>query len=389
MSTIATIMLTTVKQNFRDYKSLMLMLLLPVLLTLILGTALSKVGSDADTTAVLHVHAAIVNQDKSQASQQLAAFYKRPSIRKIISMKPFSSVTAADAAIKAEKIDAIVVVPAGFGQAAAQNKDGSLRFITSGNMEGTVVKSVTESYLKGMNAYGALAASGVSLSAPPSYLSSAITDKPLSAKGKAPGAGDYYAVTMLIMIILYGALYGYDVVHETYRSPIGYRIRTLPINQLDFFIGKALGNIITIFMQIILLIIFDKYIYHANFGTHLLFVFAVCFLLAFIMLSFSIALGLLSSDETTNSLLSLLIPFMTFLAGGYVKLESLATNPITAAIRNFLPNSLAQTMIFQKIYGVSGISISASLTKMVLIALIMVVLISIGVRRVNHGHFAQ
>ncbi|MFX3618328.1 MAG: hypothetical protein ACE3JK_12485 [Sporolactobacillus sp.] len=92
MKTIAIITVITLKQNFRDYKGLVLMLLLPVLLTMILGTALSKTGSTTNTTDRLHVHAALVEQDKSQASEHLAAFYQSPSIRKILGVKKYSSI---------------------------------------------------------------------------------------------------------------------------------------------------------------------------------------------------------------------------------------------------------------------------------------------------------
>lgn len=390
MRTIVAVFLATVKLNLRNRRGLLFMILFPIVLTLILGTALSNL-SGSNTTESLHIHAAMVNQDHGAIAGQLEKFFQSQEIKKIVKTKSYSSVKAASSDLKNQKLDAIIVINSGFSQAVQQGRNYKLDFITSGDLESSIIKNIAESYLKRINAVRASASAGASPSQSGTQMQpdSLISDHALSINGKVPKSSDYYAVTMLIMIILYASNYGLDVVRELKKSPIGYRIRSLPVRQMNFLIGKTLGQLATVFLQIIVLVTFFKFIYHANFGNQLGFIFMMCFLLGFIVIIFSMALSLFFTFEMANTLLNFIVPVATFLAGGYVKLGFLETNPITSALRSWLPNSLVQNLIFQNIYGESGVSVTGGILKLIFIAGCLLLLTVAAVRRSKNGDLSK
>ncbi|WP_188801788.1 ABC transporter permease [Sporolactobacillus putidus] len=380
---------STIKQNLRDRRSLTLMLLLPIVLTLILGTALSKVGTNTTTTS-LNIRGGIVNQDQGPLAASMIDFFQEKQIRAIMQTRIYKTVADANKDLKKQNLDAIIVITKGFSAAAESGQSHHLDFITSGDMESSAVRSITDSFLKRVNAVQALAAIGVSpQKSVQTHLDPLLSDHALSVKGKVPEASGYYAVTMLIMIILFAYNYGLNVVRESLHSPIGYRIQSLPVHPMSYFTGKALGHIATVFLQIILLISFFKFIYKADFGDHLWLVLGLCFLLAFIVILAGTALALLFTEKTADALMMFLVPIATFLSGGYVKLSFLETNPVTSAIRGFMPNSLVQTLIFQDIYGGSGLSPASAVLKLLIILAAVLLLVAAELRRRNYGSLSK
>ncbi len=363
------------------------MLLLPVVLTLILGTALSNADS---TTASLDIRAGIVNQDRGSLAMSMVDFFQEKQIRTVMKTRIYKTEAEANKDLKKQNLDAVIVITKGFSAAAVRGQSHHLDFITSGDLESSAVRSIADSFLKRMNAVQALAAAGVSpQKAAGAQLVPLLSNHALSVKGKVPDASSYYAVTMLIMIILYAYAYGVDAVKESLDSPIGYRIQSLPVRPMSFFTGKVFGHVATIFLQILILIVFFKFIYKADFGSHLWFVFGLCFLLAAIVTLTGIALTLLSTEKTADALMTFIAPLATFLAGGYVKLSFLETNPITSAIRGFMPNSLVQTLIFQDIYGGSSLSPLVAVFKLVIILAAVLLLTAAGLRRRSYGYLSK
>lgn len=380
----------TMMQNLRDRKSLVIMLLFPIVLTLILGTALGKVVGGGNTVESLHVKAAIINHDRGPAARSMIGFFQSEKIKKIVNSRDYKTEKRAKADLKNQKLDAIIVIPDGFSSRVAGGRPARIDFVTSGDLESTVVKSLADSYLKRVSAIQSAAEMGASPQKEAAvHLDSLIADHAFSTKGKVPKAIDYYAVTMLIMIILYGYHYGNEVVDQSLHSPIGYRIQSLPFRPINYFVGTALGNIATVFLQIIMLIVFFKFIFRADFGSDLGFVLLLCFLLAFIVMLFSMAVSLFFSEQTADGMLNFIVPIATFLAGGYVQLSFLETNPVTAAIRGFLPNSIVQNLIFQNIYGGGGISVIGGLLKLAAAAILGLLLVAVGLRRGKYGYLSK
>ncbi|WKB34978.1 ABC transporter permease [Terrilactibacillus sp. S3-3] len=182
---IADIFCSTIKQNLRDRKSLIMMLLFPIVLTLILGTALGKVMGGSHAAESLHVKAAIVNDDHGAAAKSMVQFFQSEKIKKIVSSKNDITEKRARADLKGQKLDAIIVIPGGFSNQVASGRPAHVDFVTSGDLEATVVKSIADSYLKRVSAVQSTAEMGASPKAAASArLDSLLSDHALSIKGK-------------------------------------------------------------------------------------------------------------------------------------------------------------------------------------------------------------
>ena len=98
------------------------------------------------------------------------------------------------------------------------------------------------------------------------------------------------------------------------------------------------------------LIIFTKYVYKVNWGDNPLEIIFIAFSLSV----FSISMGLMATmvmknKDIANAVLQVVIPVMTFVSGGYMKLDS--DNNIFTTIQYFLPSRLGQTAFFNSIYN--------------------------------------
>lgn len=168
--------------------------------------------------------------------------------------------------------------------------------------------------------------------------------------GAFPRAIDYYAVTMVVMMALYGSFGGIAVIEEERRQNTLIRIFCSPANPQIVFVSRAIAQTIFLYLQLCIIVLFSKYIFHANFGKQLL----IVFLLLFMISIFSILIGILATilfkNFTTSSIVvSSFAVISTFLSGGYVKID--ISQKFLSFIRDVLPNYVVQSAIFTAIYN--------------------------------------
>ncbi|WP_181742426.1 ABC transporter permease [Terrilactibacillus laevilacticus] len=386
MSIFISIVLTSIKRNIRDRKNVIFLLLFPILLTFILGNALSSVDVGNEAAASLHTKLALVNQDDNgMVSKQYEQFLKSKEIKDIVTTRPISTINNARIQLKQENVDAIVYIPKGFSYAIENGKSKQMQVIVSGNTEGDIIKDLTESFLSRVKSHVVLAEMGkhvIDTQMPP-----IIYDHPLKVSGKIPKAIDYYAVTMLIMIIMYSANLGKGLVANFHYSSLGSRIRTLPIHPMKFFLGQAVGELLTVAAQIVILIFFFKFAFHANLGDHMTHLILTCFLLGLITILIGIAFSLWFNPHAADRILNIQIPILTFLAGGYVKLPD--SNTSLNFLQNIMPNALAQSIIFQDIYGRHNAQGIHELINLFICLVVIFIIVIVGLRRKKYGSFCK
>ncbi|HOL17899.1 MAG TPA: ABC transporter permease, partial [Bacillota bacterium] len=183
-----------------------------------------------------------------------------------------------------------------------------------------------------------------------SYQGGAIEDRPLAASGIMPGAIDYYAVTMLVMIIMYGSLYACFGMKESYLDAVGKRIKGSPIRGTEHYVGLVLANVVTVFLQALVVIAFTRYAYGVNWGENLPLILLITFTLVLLSIGLGTMIAMVTRSEMlAGGILNGLIPVITFMAGGYYRFS--IPGKIFSALQHLSPNYLAQTAIFNTIYG--------------------------------------
>lgn len=368
------IALNIIKINLRDKKVLLMMMLLPIVLIIILGSALKSAYSvkDLGKTAVCYL-----NSDSKEASKNFDDFLKNKEIKKILDVKGVKSYSEGKKLVDTGKVTAMMYINDSYTENFNNDKKSKIQIYENekSTLRNGIVKSVIDSYNDAANT---IMTTSKLTRARTNYIESdSVNENYISIKGKNPSAIDYYSVTMLVMILLYGANYGASEIQNLFYDHIGKRIKGTGITTFQHLIGVVFGAIFTILLQALVLVLFTKYVYGSNWGDNPLIVIGVMAAMSI----FSTAMGILfmsftGDDKKASALISIVTPILTFVSGGYYKI-GLSDNPIV----KYVPNQLAQSTLFNSIYGGSTAGAGKSIAIIFIMAGILLVASSFFARR--------
>lgn len=337
---ILTIVKYRLIQSVRDIQSLISMILIPIFLILILGNAL-KNNDDFTARTIDKVNLLYINEDSTDGAKAFENFINLDELGDIIQTEKINDIEEGKKLIESRKYDALVVYD--------ENSTGKLQLIGSeyNQLGVSIVKGIIETYSSSANAMEALAkiqARHFNIEENNNF-----QDEAISVSGKKPSAIDYYAITMLVMIIMYGSIYANFAIDKSYYGSVGYRFRSTPLNLGEIFIGEAIGVIITIMIQVLILLLISYLAFGVNFGTSL----PIILLSAFSLSVLSTMLGIFAIMITKKgliglALLNVIVPIFTFLSGGFVKVNF---SGIIGTISKLTPNYLASNAMFKSIYS--------------------------------------
>lgn len=359
-----------IRQNLRDTAvTLGQMLIFPIVLIFILGLALKPLYGviDLEPTRVGYL-----NEDTGYLGSQAEEFITSPEIGAYLATRKLDSAPQGEALLQMGEISAMIHIPKDYSERALAGEKAELTILGHPGRPFAVslVETVMESFTCGGNAIQALVAMG---NPQPQYQPAldSIVDSPLAADGLKPNAMAYYAVTMLVMISMYGTMYGAFGMSENSRQPVGLRVKASPIRPQELYTGVVLANVVTIFTGSLVIIAFTHFFYGVSWGSNLPLVLLIAFLNAFLTIGLgTMAMMLIRDENRVNSVLNIFVVGSTFLAGGYFKI-SLPRS--FSWIQYLSPNYLTQTALFNTIY--QG---PKNQTLLVLIAMTGIILVSFG-----------
>lgn len=337
---ILTIVKYRLLQSMRDIQSLITMLLIPIFLILILGNAL-KNNEDFSARTIDTVNLLYINNDTSNEANSFDSFINLDGLKDIISVKKIDNLDEGKKLIENRKYDALVLYDGSL--------DGKIQLFGSDyNKLGiSIVKGIIETYSSSANAMEAL--SKIKATSFKIEENTNFKDESISISGKKPSATDYYAVTMLVMIIMYGSIYANFAIDKSYYGSVGYRFRSTPISLSQIFIGEAIGVILTLMVQAAILLLISNIAFGVNFGNSLPMILFTAFSLSVLSTMLGIfAIMITKKGLIGLALLNVIVPIFTFLSGGFVKISF---SGILGEITKVTPNYLASNAIFKSIYG--------------------------------------
>ncbi|MFL0250163.1 ABC transporter permease [Clostridium neuense] len=363
------IALNVIKINLRDRKVLLMMMLLPIVLILILGSALKNASNfsveDAGKTEVCYL-----NKDSGEASKSFDNFLKNNEIKKLLKIKSVSSYADGKKLVDDGTVSAMLYIDHSYTHNFTNDKKSKIQIYENekSTLRNEIVKSIVDSYNDAANTI--MTTSKITRSRTNYVESSNISENYISVDGKSPRAIDYYSVTMLVMILMYGANYGASEIQNLFYDRIGKRIKGTGITTFQHLIGVVFGAIFTLLLQALVLVLFTKYAYGSNWGSNPLIVVGVMGAMSIFTTSMGILfMSFTGDDKKASALISIVTPIFTFVSGGYFKV-GLSDSPIV----KYVPNQLAQSALFNSIYGGS----IAEAQKSILIIIIMSIVILIG-----------
>ncbi|AIQ26134.1 MULTISPECIES: ABC transporter permease [unclassified Paenibacillus] len=354
----------TIITNVRDYRTFVKRLFMPLLITLILGTALQGVfePTKLEKTSVVYY-----NADAGDVSRNFDEFLKLEAITTLLNVKEVKSEEEGMTSVKDGDASAFIYLNQDYSKAIMDKKKSAISIYSNNvkNSRVTIVQNIVDSFIIGANTTEALA----KLDSKMNYdaKSGGIEEVPVSVGGKTPGSMDYYAVTMLMLTLMAGALYGSDEMSQDFTGALGRRLRSSPMRPMQHFVGKIIGCVTLLFVQAMIVYFFTKVAFDANWGANPGMIMLVVLTLAVLSTALGVMISMLSKDQArSTSILNMLVPIMTFIGGGYVKLD-------LEQLMYLSPNYLGQTIIFNNIYGGTIGSASCFIALWTIIAVIFII----------------
>jgi ABC-2 type transport system permease protein len=363
---IISILIKEIKQNLREKKGMTMMVLFPILLIAVLGTALTGAFTDARTFDDIKVLYTV--EGSNTVSSSFKIFIDKSKDIGIVYDEAKSVQEGMDSVKDVKYVSYIRV----------QEDEGKILLYKNNrynNVEASLVEAVLESYVQRYNAMSEIvkinpaATDSITTESDTSYVSEiSLTKK------RAPRAIDYYAVTMLTLIIMYASMTGAWAIKEEKVRKTGSRILCSPVRKYEMFIGKTFGSCLVTIIQAAVVVLFSKFVFKAYWGADMVTISALIISEIIMSISLGIAVAFMVKNENTmTGILNTLIPFTVFLGGGYIPLEQFGDTLLLKAA-NLSPLKWTHNAIFQVIYDGGSSFVTPALVINIGIAFVLMIL---------------
>ncbi|MCW6109391.1 ABC transporter permease [Clostridium sporogenes] len=304
------IAINEIKINFRDKKSMIMFIIWPIMLITVLGfslnSAFNKIDLFQDTKIVYTMGE---NTKNKQAFEEFLDIIKKQGIE---------IYQENNTKIAKEKV---------------QNKEYIcyFNFHKEGNKidfykndkyssQASVVEVIANSFIKKYNTVVEV------IKINPTLIKKDNINKYVEVESlenkKTPSSLEYYAVTMIVMIILYISLAAVNSFGNEYTRNTIIKLTSSPASKHEIFIGKVLGLIFVSIIQILLVFLFSKYALKVYWGKSEGIILLV--LLSEIIMAIFVGISIIylfKKQSVAESFLNGILPFITFLGGGYTPIN--------------------------------------------------------------------
>lgn len=193
-------------------------------------------------------------------------------------------------------------------------------FVSKSGTQQTVLKELLNQYLQNTDKVENLMASGT---AQPQAIEQALEQKNFVHDRNGTGnfnLKSFYFFTLVGMTVMYGFMWGLRDANDQQanQSPEGTRLCLIPRNKLLVSFANMLASFFLFVAQVILILMFYRFVYQVEFGDHWNYILLVCGLGAFTAISFGTLIGNAFSKLDFQQKISIGISIsmiMSFLAG--------------------------------------------------------------------------
>lgn len=336
----------TVKRLLKDYRSTLVKLGAFVLLILVLGSAF---GSVFDAASIEVVEVAYFNEDEGTSGEEfMDMMTDEEDIKDLVHFTEVTTLEKGQDLLDKDEVAALIHFPKEFTEQVLDLDDVNELIVYTKKQESfdaTVVQNVIDTFTYASNcAYAHFKTTG-SLAGFDFEMDEGTEAVEYTASGNKPTAMGYYAVGMLLMMILFGADYGCSGMAEDYFSATGDRLRVSPLGVLPQFAGKILALALVTFLEALFVIGFTALVYDVDWGTGgtLLTLITIILVYSCFATILGAMLCLITGGKGEGLVMVAIIAF-TFLAGGFVAMPM-------PGIENLSPSYYARTAIFNLLYN--------------------------------------
>lgn len=357
----------TAIKNIKDVKTLLFVVLLPILLIIILGTALDEVHAPQ---SLPKAEIAFMSEDSGVAAVQVAEFLGG-QMREFVDLRGVEDYEEGIAFLDEGQVESFVYLTEDFGESLSSGQEAEIQVFS--NTQNPLAKSLIENYINGVNGANAI----FSLGGNPAGASffNHVESIPITTDGIMPRAIDYYAVQTLLQVLIIGALFGIAAVREDEEQNTRIRVKSAPLKEYEIITGRTIANVLVLFAQALFVMAFAKYVYQANWGGSVFINLSVIFIFVVFANGLGMLLGTLirNSFAAIGSLWGIMIVFS--ITGGAFG------GTVNDTLAKLSPNHYAATAIFNNVFAGSTQVIRSSITILLMATVAVYVLTLVLGRR--------
>lgn len=334
-----------IKIRLKDRKGIALFLLLPILLTAILGTALKGVLND-DVNAMPKMTIAVYNADSGELGKRLIEdVLQNEELVSHITIHSLTSKEEVESQIIAGKDDVGLVIPPDFSQKVWVAESTQLEVLQDQGklMISQIVRSIVASYVDRVGTI-ALASKEVTTQLTNSmqiadansvnFASTAaevldelgnaalsentlVVDQPIGKKEVS--SMQYYAAAMLAMFLLYNATVGAKMIINERSTETLARLMNTPTTKTSILLGKYVGTLAFSILQLLIFMGVTYVSFGVNWGDNVLqsIVIGLIYAIAVSGLSMMIA-AMIANEQTIETISGLGVQILAALGGSMV-----------------------------------------------------------------------
>ncbi|MGM2841404.1 ABC transporter permease [Bacillus cereus group sp. Bce002] len=353
-----------------DRRGFMMMLIMPLLLTAILGSALSNIFDNGGLPKTVIGYYQVGNDEFADVFQKDVLQSKE--LKDDVKVKIVNSQEELEDMLKEKKIDVGIVIPNKWSE---QVQDGKLKepkvFIDpSKDIQAKIAESMVRSFSERVQTVAVSTKSVVTELANSQHSNVEQVAKEVSGdlqtvvtsgadnieKGtigkKTVAAMQYYAAAMLVMFLLYNITVGAKSVVTEQRTETLARLFSTPTSSFSILFGKFLGTLLFACIQFGIFIVATHFMFHVEWGGDLSQIVAVGMSYAICVSGLSMLIAAFIREEKTADVMGGIgIQILAILGGSmlpiYVFPDTLQT------IANVAPNKWALTSFLNIMSGTS------------------------------------
>jgi len=352
------------KIQLKDRKQLVLMLLMPIVLTAILGTALKGVldSGEAPKTVL-----GLYNQDHHEVTEGfIDSVLQSKEMKSSLELKIVRSEKQLKGFLEGGKIDAGLVLPDQWGASLVAGKSvGALIYQGSGKeINAAFVQQLTDTYAKSVQTVSGsttfavtnlvmqakqagesfnpekpakqIAAAAAGAIANTNY----IEDVPVG--NKSVSAMQYYAAAMAAMFLLFNAMNGGKSFHIERGTETLARLMATPTTSGAILRGKFLGTWFIALLQFLVFMIVTHYVLAVDWGSNVWQTLILAFAYSFAVAGLSMVVAAFTkSERAADAIGSVGVQVFAILGGSMLPIASFPE--ILRNISKVTPNSWALT----------------------------------------------
>ncbi|MGN7938679.1 ABC transporter permease [Virgibacillus sp. 6R] len=399
-----TIALKDIKISLFDRKGFVMMLLMPIILTAILGSALSGVFGENGSIPKTTVGIVVSSQDDLLTDQFIHDVLQGDELKESLTVKQIDSKERLQEEVEQQSVDVGLFLPAGWGEGLANGDvhDLTIYHDPEKGIQSKIIQTITTSFVE--KATSVSIATGVlteelATAVPASNQKINIADismqiadeltKIASSKvdavtaekdGKEPISGmQYYAAAMAAMFLLFNITIGAKSIIQERKTETLARLLSSPIRYSSIIFGKFLGTLYYSIIQFFIFVLTTHFLFDVNWGNNLLQIVAIGLAYSISVAGFSMIIaGLLTEEKTADSVGGLGIQILALLGGSMVPLTAFPEG--LQRLANIAPNKWALNSFLEVMNGTTWNTLALPIAILILSGLIALILGSLKLK---------